>query len=250
MGGRAELQSVANLEGNSVAMAEGLFITGTDTDVGKTVVAGALVACLKSRSIDVGVMKPVSSGGREDAAFLMKASGVADGLDEVNPVHLSSPSPSNVSAELECAGLVRGAILSAYRELSGRHDCMVVEGAGGLLVPIGEDYLAADLARDMGLPLVIVSRAQLGTINHTLLAIEAARARELEVVGVVYNAWRYPDAAAETSPHVVASLSDVPCLGILPFDRAVYVKACRIGGIVEAAEANLSMDVLFEACGG
>jgi dethiobiotin synthetase len=229
-------------------MAGGLFITGTDTGVGKTVVAGALAACLKSRSIDVGVMKPVSLGRRDDVAFLMNASGVADGMDEVNPFNLSAPLSPKSRSEQEGAGLVREAILSAYRWLSDRHDCMVVEGVGGLLVPIGEDYLAADFARDTGLPLVIVSRAQLGTINHTLHTIEAAKARGLEVVGVVYNAWRYPDAAAETSPHVVASLSDVPCLGILPFDRAVDVNACTMGGIAEAAEAHLNLDVLFKAC--
>jgi dethiobiotin synthetase len=231
-------------------VAGGLFITGTDTEVGKTVVAGALAACLKARGLDVGVMKPVSAGGREDARFLMAAAGAEDDIDDVNPVNLKAPLSPNVAAREEGQLVDVEAIREAYGRLSERHECTLVEGVGGLLVPIRDDYVAADLARDIGLPVLVVARAALGTINHTLLTLEAARTRALPVVGVVYNAAKPGplSTAAVTSPSVVSGLSDVPSVGILPHDREVKVTACQLGGIAEAAERHLEIARLMAAC--
>lgn len=199
-------------------MAEGCFITGTDTGVGKTRVGVLLAKAARQAGIEVGVMKPVSAGGQEDAIDLIDASGCGDPLDLVNPVALAEPLSPNVAAERAGVSIDLDAILSAYHELSGRHAATIVEGAGGLLVPLTDCVSIADLASRIGLPVVIVARAALGTINHTLLTIEAARSRDLDIHGVVYNHVDPPtgDPSETESPAVVARISGVPPLAVVP----------------------------------
>ncbi len=199
-------------------MTEGYFITGTDTAVGKTIVATALVSALRARKIDVGIMKPVSAGGREDAVDLLLASGLSDDLETINPVALAEPLSPNLAAERSGTTIDITHILDVYERLSEKHDWMIVEGAGGLLVPLSDSYSVADLAREIGLPLIIVARAALGTINHTLLTIEAARAKGLTVSGVVYNQVHPSlDGISEReSPDIVSRISGVRTLGRVP----------------------------------
>ena len=169
----------------------GFFVTGTDTGVGKTVVACALIRQLAARGIDVGAMKPIETGvgdeGPLDALALQAAAGGVDPLDDVCPQRFSLPAAPSVAASAEGRQVEVWAIRRAYERLSTRHDCVVVEGAGGLLVPASEEHSMADLARELDLPLLIVARAALGTINHTLLSLEAAVARGLSVAGVVIS---------------------------------------------------------------
>jgi dethiobiotin synthetase len=171
--------------------ARGVFVTGTDTGVGKTLVACALVRGLRSRGLDVGVMKPVETGvgaaGPLDARALHEAAGVPDPLELVCPFALKLPAAPTVAAEDEGRAIDLGVMGRAYATLASRHACMVVEGAGGLLVPVAEGASMADLARALALPLLVVARASLGTINHTLLTLEVARARALRVVGIVIS---------------------------------------------------------------
>ena len=199
-------------------MGRGYFITGTDTGVGKTRVACALVNALRSRDLDVGVMKPVSAGGREDAVDLLAASGDTDDLDTVNPIALAEPLSPNLAAERSGTSIDVAYILDVYGKLAKKHDWMIVEGAGGLLVPLSNNYSIANLAKEIGLPLIIVARAALGTINHTLLTVEAARARGLTIAGVVYN--HVHPSSDETSemesPKIVSRISGVPSLGRIP----------------------------------
>jgi dethiobiotin synthetase len=199
-------------------MAEGWFVTGTDTGVGKTVVACALARLLVRMDYDTGVMKPVSAGGREDAEDLIRSAGIDDGLDIVNPVALTEPLSPNLAAERAGTPVDTEKILDSYRALAQNHKRMIVEGAGGLLVPLKDDYSTADLAREIGLPLIIVARAALGTINHTLLTIEAARSRKLAIAGVIYNhvtpATGSP--AESCSSGIISRISGVPCLGTIP----------------------------------
>jgi dethiobiotin synthetase len=171
--------------------ARGVFVTGTDTGVGKTLVACALVRGLRSRGLDVGVMKPVETGvgaaGPLDARALREAAGVQDPLDLVCPYAFALPAAPTVAAAAEGRGIELEGIRRAFATLASRHGCMVVEGAGGLLVPLADGVSMADLARALGLPLLVVARASLGTINHTLLTLEVARARALRVAGVVIS---------------------------------------------------------------
>jgi dethiobiotin synthetase len=186
--------------------AGGLFVTGTDTGVGKTVVSCALVRALRERGVDAGAMKPIETGvgpeGPLDAIALRDAAGASDPLEDVCPQRFALPAAPNVAAKAESRRVDLNAIRSALARIAKRRDLVVVEGAGGLLVPIRDGVTMADLAQDMGLPLLIVARASLGTINHTLLTLEAAAGHGLPVVGVVIS-----HAGGELSAADTANLS-------------------------------------------
>jgi dethiobiotin synthetase len=179
----------------------GWFVTGTDTGVGKTVVACALARALRAAGRDVGVMKPAETGvgpaGPLDARALREAAGADDPLERICPVQLALPAAPAVAAAHEGVALDLGRIRSAWEELAARHAVMVVEGAGGLLVPLGPRYAMAELAGELGLPLLVVARAALGTINHTLLTLEAAERRGLALAGVVISYPGGPLSAAD-----------------------------------------------------
>lgn len=193
------------------------FITGTDTGVGKTIIAGALAAAFREKGIDVGVMKPVASGGWDDARFLIKSAGVEDNIFLVNPYCLATPVAPAVAAEIEKLKIDIGRIKAAYEELSRRHEMVIVEGVGGLLVPIYKKYLVTDLIKDLDLPIIIVAKPGLGTINHTLLTISQARRSRIKVLGVIIN--NYDEATAgiaeKTAPEVIEKVGSVPILGIV-----------------------------------
>jgi dethiobiotin synthetase len=167
----------------------GVFVTGTDTGVGKTVVACALVRGLRARGVAVAAMKPietgVGAGGPADAIALRCAAGERDPLDDVCPVRFALPAAPLAAGRAEGRGVDLAAIDAAHARLRARCAFLVVEGAGGLLVPATEQLSMADLAQRFALPLWIVARAALGTINHTRLTLEAARGRGLRVAGVV-----------------------------------------------------------------
>ncbi len=183
----------------------GLFITGTDTGVGKTLVTCALARGLRGAGIDVGVMKPVETGvgraGPEDAQALARAAGVDDDPDLVCPLRFALPAAPEAAAIDEMGGPAgqetnRNAasfgfpidrITDTYEKLAARHEFMLVEGAGGLLVPFDSKKTMADLADRLDLHVLVVARASLGTINHTRLTLEACSTRCLDVLGVVVS---------------------------------------------------------------
>jgi dethiobiotin synthetase len=184
----------------------GLFVTGTDTGVGKTVVSCALVRALRERGVDAGGMKAIETGvgpaGPLDAIALRDAAGASDPLEDVCPQQFALPAAPAVAAGAESRSVDFDAIRLAFGRIVNRRDLVVVEGAGGLLVPIRGRETMADLAELLGLPLLIVARAALGTINHTLLTLEATAARGLPVIGVVIS-----HAGGELSAADAANLS-------------------------------------------
>ena len=206
----------------------GIFITGTDTEIGKTVVAGGLAAALKAAGVNVGVMKPIASGGiehegrivSEDAIFLKHAARVDDALDLINPICLRQPLAPSVAAEIERVSIDLRQIDEAFTQLCQRHEFMVVEGIGGIAVPICEKMLVANLAQRFQLPLLVVARPNLGTINHTVLTVEFARSYSLEICGIVLNASQEGSKglAEETNPTELTRLTHLPILGTVPFD--------------------------------
>ena len=170
----------------------GLFITGTDTGVGKTFVARGIASALRARGRRVGVLKPVETGcgagmtrRPADALALRSAAGSTLSVDRICPYRLDAPLAPDVAARLENVRIDPEVILAAFRVIDADHDLTIVEGAGGLLVPIVQRYAMADLARDLDLPLLVVVDSRLGAINHTLLTLEAAAARGLAVRGYV-----------------------------------------------------------------
>jgi len=196
-----------------------LFITGTDTGVGKTVVAGAIAAYLESRGKEVGVMKPVETGCRKvkgelvpaDAKFLRRAANATDFLGAICPYRFAEPLAPAVAAKRARKKIDTRLLVKVYRAIARQHDTTIVEGAGGLMVPLYEKYLYLDLAADVGIPVVIVARPGLGTINHTLLTVQAARARGLEIHGIIINHSDRKDygIAGKTNPDVLKELSGV-----------------------------------------
>src|SRR5579872_7123263 len=173
----------------------GLFITGTDTGVGKTWVAAGVIRALCGRGVRVGAYKPAVSGSRpgldgpvwDDLTELQAALGTDLPIDAISPQRFAAPLAPPVAARLEGRQVDAALLRSGIDWWRGKADFVVVEGAGGLLSPLSDRDLVADVARDLGLPLVIVGRLSLGTINHTLLTVEAARARGLAIAGIVLN---------------------------------------------------------------
>ena len=213
---------------------KGYFITGTDTGVGKTVVTACLATLFKSWGEDVGVMKPIetgvdpecSSSANSDARFLMEITCIQDPLEEVCPYRLKPSASPYQAAKIEGKELDPAKILESFRALQSKHSMMLVEGIGGLLVPITIRYNVADLALQMGLPLIIVSRLRLGTLNHTLLTINAARQHGLEVKGVILNPSDEGelDAIEQEQGKLIEEFSDTPVLGHCPFIEDVSAK--------------------------
>jgi dethiobiotin synthetase len=207
-------------------MGKGLFITGTDTGVGKTFVAGALASLLRARRIDVGVMKPVETGcprqdGRlrpQDALYLQERAGTDDPLGEICPYAFEVPAAPSVAADAEGIAIDLDQITARFRRLAARHQLTLVEGAGGILVPLTDTADYADLIRMLDVPVLLVARASLGTINHTLLTMHWARHMQLPILGVVVNSPAGPPAPSEQANlQALAKRLPAPLLGCIPY---------------------------------
>ncbi|MBI4353053.1 MAG: dethiobiotin synthase, partial [Candidatus Omnitrophica bacterium] len=162
-----------------------LFVTGTDTGVGKTVIAGALAAALRIKGLRAGVCKPIACGGLEDVDFLRQASDAWDPMPYANPVYLERPLAPSVASFLEKKKPDLRRIDHALRYFRKKYDTLVVEGCGGLLVPITKNFFVIDLIARLKCRPLLVSRSGLGTINHSLLSAEALSRRRIRPVGIV-----------------------------------------------------------------
>ncbi len=207
---------------------DSLFVTGTDTDVGKTYVAAGLAAAARMMGADVGVMKPFAAGsagrGRyasDDAGILSEAAGSDDPESLVNPQFFPIPaSPYTAWKRLKTRPRVR-TVLSRFRRLQKMHQVVVVEGMGGVMTPILGDYYVADLIRDMGIPAVVVAGSRIGTVNHTVMTCHACRERGIPLRGIVINAfgggYRAADLARDleglTGERVVGTIPAIRDLG-------------------------------------
>ncbi len=210
-------------------MGNGIFITGTDTGVGKTFVACSLAGYLRGLGYHVGVMKPAETGCEEkdgalfpsDAARLKNASGSTVPLERICPYRFSEPLAPSIAAERAGVQIDIDHVLAEYNEIKAKHDVVLVEGAGGLMVPLLPSYTYADLARVLKLPIVVVAANKLGVINHLLLTLEHASCKGLNVLGYVLNRTSSEvSLAAETNREVLAGLTGMPCLGELPYLEA------------------------------
>lgn len=164
-----------------------LFITGTDTGVGKTYVTARLIRYLRRQGLDAVGLKPICCGSREDAETLRAAADDALELNEVNPVWLRTPAAPYVAALIENRIIDLDLIRETFRRLRERHASVLVEGVGGWLVPIARDYAVADLAREMSLPVTVVVRNRLGALNHAALTVQHVRQSGQECAGIILN---------------------------------------------------------------
>ena len=199
----------------------GIFITGTGTEIGKTVIAGGLAASLKQAGIHVGVMKPISTGDTADAQFLKHAAQVDDELSTINPIYLRHPLAPSVAARIEDREINLSDIETAFAGLRRKYDLMIVEGVGGIAVPIEDDFLVAHLINRLQLPVLIVGQVGLGTLNHTLLTVSFARQFNIQIVGIVLNGLSAETAgiAEATNPVEIEKLTGVPVIGVVPYEE-------------------------------
>lgn len=205
----------------------GIFITGTDTGVGKTRVAAMIVRALRVAGVDAVGFKPICCGGREDAELLAEASGGAVALNDVNPVWLRPPVAPYTAAMIEGRMVDVALVREKFAQLRAAHAAVIVEGAGGWLVPVARDFSMADLAAEFALPVLVVAANRLGVINHTLLTVAAIRASGLRCAGVILNQVQPPaddDAAVVTNAGVLGEL-----LGALPEGAVALLGELRFG---------------------
>jgi len=200
----------------------GVFVAGTDTGVGKSVLAAAICAGLAARGDRVAAFKPVVTGIDEepdefgrDHELLASVANVGQAPEEVSPQRFGPPVSPHYAAELAGVTLEPPELVAQARAQAERADLLVAEGVGGLLVPITPGYLIRDLALDLDLPLVVAARPGLGTISHTLLTLEAARTAGLEPVGVVMTPWADGDPMARSNRETVERIGDVK-VSVLP----------------------------------
>jgi dethiobiotin synthetase len=201
----------------------GVFITGTDTGVGKSIVAAAVCAVLRSRGERVAAFKPVVTGLAEeppgawphDHELLADAAGSGQAPQDVAPYTFSHPVSPHFAARLEGKAIDPVRIARAARTTARSADALVCEGVGGLLVPITLGYSVRDLAVELGLPVVVVARTGLGTISHSLLTVEAVRAAGLRVAGVVMTPWPgLPEPIEASNRETVEQLAAAPVSGL------------------------------------
>jgi dethiobiotin synthetase len=233
---------------------KGIFVTGTDTGVGKTIVAAAIARYLRDQGVNVGVFKPVTSGAlenggklvSEDAELLRWAAKCTSPAGDVSPYLLREPLAPSEAAQRDGVTIRYERIRESFDRLAAHHDFLIVEGAGGLLVPLTDDLFVADLAKRLELPLLIVARPDLGTVNHTLLTCECARSRGIEVLGVVINGQpEQPGLPESYAPRLIARLSGVPLLSVLRRHPGMDEKS-----IVEKLAACIEGEPLATALNG
>ncbi len=208
---------------------KGVFVTGTGTEVGKTVVAAAIARTRASAGDRVAVFKPAVTGLDEDVEadheLLRRAAGSGQDDDEIAPYRYGPPMSPHLAAALAGEEIDPGRLLAAARAAASRADFRVAAGVGGRLVPLSvtgggrardDAYLVRDLAAELGLPLVVVARPGLGTINHTLLTLEAARSAALDVAAIVLTPWpEDPGEVERSNRETIAALADAP-VEVLP----------------------------------
>jgi dethiobiotin synthetase len=204
----------------------GVFVTGTDTGVGKTLAACALIHALRSQGIAVLPMKPVAAGAmahgggwaNDDSLALLHAAGGDEALlGDVTPVLLREPMAPHIAARREGRTIAMGPIAAAFERLAARAEFVVVEGVGGFKVPLGETLDSVDLARAIGLPVVLVVGLRLGCLNHALLTAEAVARSGLHLAGWIANAVDPTMAAADENAAALEQRLGAPLLGRLPY---------------------------------
>ncbi|RNJ80348.1 MAG: dethiobiotin synthase [Nitrosopumilus sp. B06] len=201
---------------------ESLFVTGTDTDIGKTYVTAGLAATFYNMGIDVGVMKPFAAGTAQksgfkskDAEILARAAHADDPEILINPQFFPIPaSPYTAWQNLHIEPKI-DTVLSSFERLAEIHQMILVEGMGGIMTPIRKDYFVADMIRDMGIPAVIVTSSRIGTINHTILTVDTCKRYAIPIKGIIINNHDggYDTGELERDLH---SLLGVPVLGVIP----------------------------------
>ncbi|WP_228469093.1 dethiobiotin synthase [Paenibacillus sp. JNUCC31] len=203
----------------------GLFVTGTDTDVGKTIVTGALAAALRAENLNVGVWKPVQSGallgsGETDAERLLQYTGIHERAEDVASFTFQAPVTPMLAAKQDGVTITLQEIINAGQPLADRYESVLIEGAGGVAVPLTEDSFVVDLISELRIPALIVARSGLGTINHTLLTVSYLQQHGIPIIGFILNDGEsdeiYNDSSITTNAELIERNCGIPFLGRFP----------------------------------
>lgn len=229
-------------------MLNSFFITGTDTDVGKTYVTAGLAVTLRKMGIDVGVMKPFAAGNAqkkgfksEDVEILSKAAQVNDPENLMNPQFFPIPaSPYTAWKTLKIKPKINS-VLTNFKKLSKLHSMLLVEGMGGLMTPILKDYFVADLIKDMKIPTVIVTRTRVGTVNHTIMTVDMCKKYKIPIKGIIINNFDSDGYKTKELTRDLKNLTGVPIIGVIPFIRDMSDSS-----MYEIFKKNLSMKLILK----
>jgi len=225
-----------------------LFITGTDTDVGKTYVAAGLAVTLRKMGIDVGIMKPFAAGTpqkkgfkSEDVEILSRAAQVSDPEKLMNPQFFKmAASPYTASKSLKVKVKVKS-VLSSFKKLSNLHSMLLVEGMGGIMTPILKNYFVTDLIKEMKLPAVIVTRTRIGTVNHTIMTCKMCEKYKIPIKGIIINNFDSDGYTVKTLKRDLQSLTGVPILGTIP-----YIENLSDDSLYKNFKKNIDMNFLIK----
>ncbi|MCK4752179.1 MAG: dethiobiotin synthase [Planctomycetes bacterium] len=235
---------------------QGLFITGTDTGVGKTLIAGTIARILTDKGLKVGVFKPIATGCHRnweglissDTEFLANCANSDLDFSTITPVGYLTPAAPIVSAAQDNIPIDFNKIADAYKDICQNCDIVIVEGIGGVRVPLTAEFDLLDLAAEFALPTVIVTRPNLGTINHTLMTIDCISAAKLKIAGIVINSYNAIEAtvAENSAEQVITQCSGVNVLSIVPFDESINIEAQNPGELTAQALADCDWEKLAQ----
>jgi len=210
------------------------FITGTDTDVGKTYITAGLAAAFQKRGINIGVMKPFAAGTQQKVGFKSSDSEILVKAAQVNdPEHLVNPQFFPITASPFTATESIGSkvdielVLNSFKKLSQMHDMILVEGMGGILTPILKNYFVTNLIKDMNLDTIIVTRTKIGTVNHTLMTCNMCSKYGLRVQGIIINNFDTDGYASKDLKRDLEKLSGIPVLGTIPYTEKFDLETLR-----------------------
>ena len=234
-------------------MAKSYFITGTGTGVGKTIVTAGIAGYFLSRDKNVSIMKPVQTGTGETSSDLDTARAIVPKITPLpkrmaSPYSFSLPASPLLAAKCKNRKIDTNKILNAFKEASSRPniDVLLVEGAGGLLVPMTDKFMMIDLISEMDIPVILVATAGLGTVNHTLLSIEAMKNRNLTIAGIVINKMpRKPGIVEKDNIRIIEQMGNVPVIAVVrEFD--FLRRNSHLGNCSKSKIANFANELLIE----
>ena len=225
-----------------------VFISGTDTDVGKTYVAAGIAVTLRKMGIDVGIMKPFAAGTRqkkgfksEDVEILANAAQVDDPESLVNPQFFPIPaSPYTAWKSLKIKPKIN-TVLSSFKKLSKLHSMVIVEGMGGIMTPIQKDYFVTNLIKDMKIPTILVTRTKVGTVNHTIMSVKMCEKYKIPIKGIIINNFDSDGYKTKELTRDLKSLTKVPVLGTIPF-----INDLSDSSLYRTFKKNLNMKLILK----
>ena len=225
------------------------FVTGTDTGVGKTAITAGIAGSLRKLGVNVGVMKPIATGYQQkagykssDVAILAEAAGIKDPEDLINPVFLPIPTSPYDASKLLSVPIDMPMILTRFVKLCSLHDVLLIEGIGGIMTPITKNFFIADMIKAMTSDTIIVTRAGLGTLNHTVMTWKMCKDHDIKIRGLVINNFDEKGTAAEkNAPTTLYELTGINILGIIPFIKDFN----KIEKMVEIVSKNIDIKNLI-----